>query len=84
MGGVFISHLGTGLSCAAALVANVTESADITLFAFLLLTTLAVGLALLGGDAVVRRIRLRAQARERQRDGAAEERPAGSPPRFRR
>ncbi len=58
IGGVFISHLGED-TFSAALLANVSEPADITLFAFLLVTILAVGLALLGVDAVVRRIRVR-------------------------
>ena len=53
----------------AALVANVTEAADIALFAFLLVTTLAVGLLLLGVDAVVRRFRLRTRPRGRRPDG---------------
>ena len=61
MGGVFISHLGDDISHGTPLVANVTEPADIALFAFLLVTTLTVGLALLGVDALVRRIRLRAR-----------------------
>ncbi len=58
IGGAFISHLGEDTS-SAALLANVSEPADIVLFAFLLVTTLAVGLALLGVDAVVRRMRVR-------------------------
>ncbi len=68
MGGVFISYLGDHISHAGALVANVSEPADIALFAFLLVTTLAVGLVLLGVDAVVRRFRLRVRPRGRRPD----------------
>jgi hypothetical protein len=71
MGGVFSSDLGDDISHVAALVANVTEPADIALFAFLLVTTLTVGLVLLCVDAVVRRIRLRAPPRERRPDDGA-------------
>lgn len=38
------------------LVANVTEAGDVVLFAIVLATTLVVGLALLGIDAVVGRL----------------------------